>query len=175
MASIITLGLSEIRVGTANAAGTMPGTLTKIGMTYQDTCKMAQAVPDVTEHYEEGKAAPAVRMKKKKMPVLTFSILDPDQQLLANYVGGSIGTGGDWGYDGSEAVANKAIKVVTKQGLDVSIPNADIQAVIDATFSDKGLFMVAFTVTPIVVTAGKPIYAGEKGTGTTTEAATTTT
>lgn len=158
MASVITLGLSEIQVGTAAPGGTMPATLTKIGKTYQDTCKMIQADAEVTEHYEEGMAAPEVRRKKKKMPVLTFSIMDPDPTLLAAYVGGTVTTG-VWGYDGSEEVSNKAVSVVTKQGLIWNVPNADIDAKINATFSEKGIVLVDFTVTPLAVTAGKAIYA----------------
>ena len=61
--SLITLGLCEIQVGEASAAGTMPVSLAKIGKTYKDTCKIAQDAADVTEHYEEGKAAPEVRKK----------------------------------------------------------------------------------------------------------------
>lgn len=164
MSSLITLGLSEIQVGTASAAGTMPGSLAKIGKTYKDSCKLVQAASDVTEHFEEGKSSPEVRRKNKKMPVLTFSIMDPDAQLLADYIGGTI-VSGKWGFDGTEDVANKAIKVVTEQGLVVDIPNADIEAVINAEFSAKGIFLVDFTVTPMSVTSGKPIqsYDGSVG------------
>jgi len=158
MASVISLGLSSIQVGTAAPTGTFPGTTTKLGMVYQDTCKMVQAAPEVTEFYEEGYAVPAVKRSKKKVPILTFSIMDPDPIALAAYVGGAVTTG-VWGYDGSEAVAAVAIKVVTKQGLDIEIPNADIQALINATYSEKGLFLVDFTVTPLSVSAGKPIMA----------------
>ena len=156
--SLITLGLSEIHVGTAASNGTMPGSMAKIGKTYKDTCKLNQAAADVTEHFEEGKASPEVRRKDKKVPVLTFSIMDPDAQLLADFVGGTIETG-VWGFDGTEAVANKAIRVKTEQGLWVDIPNADIEAVINAEFSKKGIFLVDFTVTPMAVTAGKAIKA----------------
>jgi len=164
MSSVVTLGLAQIMVGTAAPGGTMPdsGSLTKIGKTYQDTCKLAQEKADVTEHYEEGKAAPLVRNKKKKMPVLTFSIMDPDAQLLADYIGGTVdGTSGAWGFNGDEAVANKAVQVQSEQGLWVDIPNADIEAVINADMSEKGLFMVDFTVTPLAVSAGKAISAYE--------------
>ena len=41
-ASVITLGLCEIQVGAASAAGTMPAQMAKIGKTYKDTCKMTQ-------------------------------------------------------------------------------------------------------------------------------------
>jgi len=161
--STITLGLSEIQAGTAAPGGTMPAT-TKIGKTYKDSCKMVQAAADVTEHFEEGKASPEVRLKAKKMPVLTFSIMDPSPQLLSDFVGGTI-VAGKWGFDGSEVVANKAIKVLTEQGLVFEIPNADIEAVINAEFSKKGITLVDFTVTPMAVTAGKAITAYDATTG----------
>jgi hypothetical protein len=164
MSSLITLGLSQIMTGTAAPGGTMPlaADLTKIGKTYKDTCKIAQDASDVTEHYEEGKAAPEVRSKQKKIPALTFSIMDPDPQLLADSIGGEVDeTSGAWGFNGDEVVTNKAIQVQSEQGLWVDIPNGDIEAVINADFSKKGIFLVDFTVTPLAVTAGKSISAYE--------------
>lgn len=158
--SLVTLGLSEIQVGTASKAGTMPTELVKIGKTYKDTCKIAQDAADVTEHYEEGMAAPEVRKKSRKIPKLTFSIMDANVQDLVDYVGGAdIGSENEpkWGYDGNEVVANKAIFVKTEQGLDFEIPNADIEAVINADMSAKGIFLVDFTVTPMAVDAGKAL------------------
>lgn len=158
--SLITLGLSQIKVGEAAANGTMPTELTKIGKTYKDTCKIAQNAAEVTEHYEEGKSAPEVRKKAKKIPVLTFSIMDADVPFLIDYIGGeNVGTEQEpkWGYAGDEVVANKAVKVESEQGLDFEIPNGDIEAVINADMSAKGIFLVDFTVTPCAVTAGKPL------------------
>ena len=162
--SKFTLGLCEIKVGEAAANGTMPSTLAKIGKTYKDTAKISQSASDVTEHFEEGKAAPEIRKKSKKMPILEFSIMDADADVLANYVGGTAtaATGSsekEWAYDGDEVVANKAIKVVTEQGYDIDIPNADIEAVIDADLSAKGIFLVNFTVTPCAVSSGKAFRA----------------
>lgn len=153
---LITLGLSQIKVGTASSAGTMPETLTKIGKTYKDTAKISQDAADVTEHFEEGMSAPEVRKKSKKIPKLTFSLMDPDVQALADYIGGTVSSG-VWGYSGDEVVANKAIFVETEQGLNFEIPNADIEAVINADMSAKGIFLVEFTVTPMAVTSGKAI------------------
>lgn len=158
--SLITLGLSQIKVGEAAVNGTMPTELTKIGKTYKDTCKIAQNAAEVTEHYEEGQSAPEVRKKAKKIPVLTFSIMDADVPFLIDYIGGeNVGTEQEpkWGYAGDEVVANKAVKVESEQGLDFEIPNGDIEAVINADMSAKGIFLVDFTVTPCAVTAGKPL------------------
>src|ERR1035437_2689266 len=136
MGSLITLGLSQIEVGVAAPNGTMPATMNKIGKTYADSCKMAQGTADVVEHYEEGKASPEVRNKKKKVPVLTFSMMDPDVQDLSDYVGGTAsGTPLKWGFDGSEVVVNRAIRVKSEQGLWIDIPNADIEAVVDSEIS----------------------------------------
>lgn len=155
--SLITLGLCQIKVGEAAPNGTMPSTMNKIGKTYQDTCKIAQEAAEVTEHYEEGKAAPEVRKKKRKIPTLTFSIMDASVDDLVAYVGGEKIDTGTWGYNGDEVVANKAIFVETEQGLDFEIPNADIEAVINADMSSKGIFLVDFTVTPMAVTTGKAL------------------
>lgn len=161
---LITLGLCQIKVGEAAPTGTMPSALTKIGKTYKDTAKIAQDAADVTEHFEEGKAAPEIRKKARKIPKLTFSLMDADAQMLADYVGGTCTTTGSgdsvkksWAYDGDEVVANKALFVETEQGLDFEIPNGDIEAVVNADMSAKGIFLVDFTVTPLAVAAGKAL------------------
>lgn len=160
--STFTIGLAQIKVGKASPAGVMPTDMSKIGKTYKDTCKLAQDSPEVTEHFEEGMAAPAVRKKSLKIPKLTFSIMDADVNTLIAYVGGSnVGTEEKpiWGFDGNEVVANKAISVETEQGLDFNIPNADIEAVINSDMSAKGIFLVDFTVTPMAVDNGKALRA----------------
>ena len=157
---LITLGLCQIKVGAAAENGTMPSNMTKIGKTYKDTAKIGQDKADVTEHFEEGKAAPDVRKKQRKIPKVTFSVMDADVQALIDYVGGSnVGTeqAPKWGFDGDEVVDNKAILIETEQGLNFEIPNGDIEAVINADMSAKGIFLVDFEVTPCAVTAGKAI------------------
>ena len=163
---MITLGLSEILVGTASPNGTMPqeSALKKLGKTYKDTAKLSQETSEVTEHYEEGRAAPEVRKKSKKLPKLTFSIMDADIDVLVAYVGGTkVNKSGTnktkWAFDGSEEVENRAILVKSEQGLFFEIPNADIEAVINADMSAKGIFLVEFTVTPLAVKDGKALRA----------------
>ena len=95
--SLITLGLCQIKVGTAAPDGTMPVDLSKIGKTYKDTCKIAQESAEVTEHYEEGMAAPEVRKKSRKIPKLTFSMMDANVDDLVAYVGGEKLESGAWG------------------------------------------------------------------------------
>lgn len=160
----ITLGLCQILVADASAAGTMPAkaSMTKIGKTYKDTANINQDAADVTEHFEEGKSAPEVRKKSKKIPKVTFSLMNPDPAMLAAYVGGEVDNNGDWGYDGDEVTANKAVYVETEQGLDFAIPNGDIEAVINGALSASGIVLVDVTVTPCAVTTGKAIRAIKK-------------
>lgn len=159
--SVITLGLSEIQVGAAAPGGTMPTEMTKIGKTYKDTCSISQDASDVTEHYEEGKSAPEVRKKNRKMPVVKFSLMNADLDMLKNYIGGDVQTN-TWQYDGDKAVDNKAIRVITEQGLQFDIPNGDIEAVINGELSASGIVLVEVTVTPMAVTAGGAIQATVK-------------
>lgn len=166
MGSLITLGLAQILVGTASPEGTMPeaSAMKKIGKTYQDTAKISQDSPDVTEHFEEGNAIPVVRKLTKKPPVLSFSIMDADIDTLVEYVGGTKiakanGKPARWAFDGSESVANKAILVQTEQGLNFELPNASIEALINTDLSAKGIFLVEFKVTPLSVTNGKGMRA----------------
>lgn len=163
---VVTLGLSEIMVGAAAPNGTMPAasSMKKIGKTYRDSAKISQEAADVTEHYEEGNAVPVVRKITKKPPKLTFSIMDADIDVLVTYIGGvkipkTTTEKTKWGFDGNETVENKAILVKSEQGLYFEIPNADIEAVINADMSAKGIFLVDFTVTPLAVSAGKALRA----------------
>ena len=157
--TVITLGLCQIKVGevvkdenTGDATGAMPQSMVKIGKTYKDTAKIGQDASDVTEHFEEGHSAPEVRKKSKKIPKVTFSIMNPDPTMLAAYIGGDVdATSGAWLFDGDEVVANKAITVETEQGLDFEIPNGDIEAVINGDLSTSGIVLVDFTVTPCAV------------------------
>ena len=163
---MITLGLSEILVGKASEDGTMPAEseMKKLGKTYKDTAKINQEASEVTEHFEEGRATPEVRKKSKKIPKLTFSIMDADIDALVKYVGGTkVDKSGNsktrWAFDGSEQVENCSILVKSEQGLHFEIPNGDIEAVINADMSAKGIFLVEFTVTPLAVKEGKAIRA----------------
>ena len=160
--SVITIGLARIAVGTAAPNGTMPAELIKIGKVYKDTCKIAQDAAEVTEHFEEGKSAPEGRKKTKKVPKVTFSLMDCDPDALVKYIGGEKVNTDGWGFNGDEITSNIAIKIESEQGLDFCIPNADVEAVINADMSAKGIFLVDFTVTPCAVTSGKAISAVPK-------------
>lgn len=147
---MITLGLSEIKVGIASPEGVMPTEMEKIGKTYRDSCKISQDSSEVTEHFEEGKSTPESRAKTKKIPSFTFSIMDPDIDMMAKYVGGTV-TGSKWGFNGNEAVSNASFSIIPEQGIQFDIPNGDVDCVINDDASKKGIFLLDFTVTPMAV------------------------
>lgn len=151
---MITLGLSEIKVGTAAPTGVMPTEgMVKIGKTYKDSCKIAQDPSEVIAHHEEGKPAPVIRVKNKKIPSVKFSIMDPDVAMLAKYIGGT-DTGSRWGFNGDEVTENASFSIIPEQGLQFDIPNGDVDCVINDDASKKGIFLLDFTVTPMAVSDG---------------------
>jgi hypothetical protein len=155
---VISLGLTEIQVGAIAADGGEATTYTKIGKTYEKTCKLAQDKSDTQEFYEEGRSVPEVRTKKKKVPILTFSIMDPDPTFLKAYLGGTTsGTGDDmeWSWGDADEYIEASIRAIPEMGLVYTIPRADIEAVINAEMSSQGIHLVDFTVTPL-----KPKKAG---------------
>lgn len=110
---LITLGLSEIRAGKLNVDGGEATSYTKIGKTYQNTCKLQQDNADVTEHFEEGQSAPEVRKKRKKVPILKFSIMDPDPDFLKEWFGGKVDGSSDE-KNGAGAIRMKLLKHLSK-------------------------------------------------------------
>lgn len=150
----VTIGLREIKTGTAGADGTMPVSMTKMGKVYKDSCKVSQDAAEVTEHFEEGVSAPVYRKKTKKVPVVTAQIIVENVQQLADYIGGTI-SDGVYGFDGTEVVANRAVSLTTEQGLDIEIPNADVEAQLNSDLSATGICLFDVTFTPMTVSSGK--------------------
>lgn len=165
--STITLGLSEIQVGKIGDDGSEATSYTKIGKTYQNTCKLTQDSSEVTEHYEEGQSAPEVRKKKKKVPILSFSIMDPDPKFLSAYLGGTVEGEGDeaiWSWGDTDDDIEASIRVIPEVGLVYTIPRGDIEATLNNDFSSQGLNLVDFKVTPLKPskTGVKTMYAKKK-------------
>lgn len=167
---MITLGLSKIVVADAmdlSSATSKSGVLAaletltsvnKIGKTYKDSCTINHDKADSTDHYEEGKSAPEVHKKARKIPTLTFQIMNPTPLHMATYVGGEVQDSKGWGTDGTEKVENKTIIAVTEQGLAFVIPNGDIDATLSGSLSSTGILLTDFTVTPCATTQ-KAFYA----------------
>jgi len=155
---VFTLGLSQVIVGEKQPDGAVidESLQEKIGMVYEGTCGLNQAESEVTEHKEEGAAAPAIVFTQKQPIILTFSLMNMDIDMMVKYIGGIKipGVGGKpdmWGFDGSETVDNYSIRILPKHGLAFYVPNAKIDAVVTGEMTSEGIFLVAFTITPLAV------------------------
>lgn len=150
---VYTLGLDQVQFGKASPVGFMPEVMEKIGKVYQDTCKITQDAPDVTEHYEEGANTPFIRSVTKKPAKLSFSVVVEDMETLERLLGGRA-TAGEW-VDGGNLAANLAIRAISKQGQMIEMPNANISASFDWELSDKGVCKIAVEATPQDVATGR--------------------
>lgn len=115
----------------------------------------------MTEHFEEGHAAPVYSKRTKKIPKSTFQLCDADPKALARFVGGKENAG-VWEFNGNELTEDAAIEIEPEQGMIIQMPNASIEAVINSDMSSKGIFLVDLTITPLAVDAGGAIRAKKK-------------
>ncbi len=155
MEKVITLGLTEIQVGEAQTNGTMPQTMAKIGMVYQERCSLEQDAPEVIEHFEENNPTPVVRFVQQKPPKVKFAVIFDDLKLLEDFVGGKV-TADKWNYSAT-AIKNKALRIKPIQGFVFDMPNANISASLKGDFTKKGIFLVEIEAVPMNVTAGSPL------------------
>ena len=156
MATLFTYGLAEIQFNGV-----------KVGMTYRDTARMTQDDPEVTDHFEEGMANPAVSVETKRIPRLEFAVMNPDAQFLQTHLGGTYdSTTKTWSFDGSETVADGEWTVLPKKGFEsITINKGKANAKLDFDISDKGLLLVRFVITPLDPGDGKkPIEIKERTT-----------
>ena len=90
--------------------------------------------------------------------------MDADIDTLVRYVGGtktakSSSEKTKWAFDGTEIVENCSMLIQTEQGMYFEIPNAAIEATLNADMSAKGIFLVDFVITPTAVSSGKALRA----------------
>lgn len=90
MATLVTLGLSKIlgKVGEPTALNFTETGYTAFGLTYEDTCKMSQEDPEVTEFYAEEEDDPVETVEKQGKITFSFSIMNPDLPVLKRLFGG---------------------------------------------------------------------------------------
>lgn len=90
MATLVTLGLSKIlgKVGEPTALNFAETGYETFGLTYEDTCKMSQEDPEVTEFYAEEEDDPVETVEKQGKITFSFSIMNPDLPVLKRLFGG---------------------------------------------------------------------------------------
>lgn len=153
--ALVTLGLSKIEVGAIGLDGAMGTTLATLGLTYQDTCKMTQDDPEMTEHYAEEQDDPVVSTARGGKTAFNFSIMDADLQVLKTLLGGDIsGTGPTekWTAPVKLPIIEKSVVITPEQGLQFEIPRMRLVSKINAEFSKKGIMLIEVAGTVLTPT-----------------------
>lgn len=142
-----TLGLSSIEVGAIAANGGMGTSLSTLGQTYQDTCKMAQDEPETTEHYAEEVDDPVISISRGGKTTFSFSVMNPSVDTLKTLMGGvaTSGTGATpdtWTAPDKAPAIEMSVRITPEQGLKFEIPRMKLTSKINGDFSKKGLMLV---------------------------------
>lgn len=167
MANIITLGLSKIEFGDVDTGGGMGTTLAALGYTFEDTCKMSQDDPTVTDFRAEEVDDPIESITTKGKVNFTFSLMNPGLDALVALLGGAkTGTAPDeqWEAPSQATQIEQSVKITPQKGLVFEIARGKVQGKLNGEFSKSGLMMVDVTVTPLIPTDGTtaPIVAYPK-------------
>lgn len=145
-------GCKQVSAGTAAPNGTMPTGMTKIGKVYKDSFEIVQDKPDKNQHYEEGQLFAVATIFEGKTIGIKFELI-ADAVSILELIGGET-TAGAWGINESKQF-EKAIKVETEQGMDITIPNGVGVATLIGKLTKKDLLRVAVEMDPQAVSAGK--------------------
>lgn len=158
MATLVTLGLSKIlgKVGEPTALNFTETGYTAFGLTYEDTCKISQEDPEVTEFYAEEEDDPVETVEKQGKITFTFSIMNPDLPVLKRLFGGEIASD-IWSYPDAVNTVEESIIILPKKGLKFQVPRMKLVAKINGEFSKKGLLLIEVTGTVM-----KPTTSGLK-------------
>ncbi|MDR2139773.1 MAG: hypothetical protein LBP50_09530 [Tannerella sp.] len=159
MASTVTLGLAEIKVGAIDADGGMGTSLSRLGYTFQNTAQMQQEDGTTTDFIVEELDTPLASITQPGKLSFNFSIADPDVDTLAKIFGGTAdttSTPNTWSAPDASPELELSIEIVPKQGLKFKIPRAKVTAKFNGSFSKTSLFLVE--VSCVVL---QPVKAGE--------------
>jgi hypothetical protein len=141
MASVVTLGLSKIEVGTIAADGGMGTTLAQLGYTYKDTAQMQQEDGTTTDFTVEELDTPIESITEAGKLTFNFSIADADLTTFAALFGGTA-TSTSWSMPDTVPDVEMSVKITPKKGLIFSIPRAKVTAKLNGSFSKTNLFLV---------------------------------
>lgn len=162
MAHIVTLGLSRIlgKSGEPTAGDFAEDGYTDYGLTYEDTCKMAQEDGDETEFYSEEEDDPIEIINKPGKITFSWSIMDPTTDVLKRLFGGEVAKD-IWAYPDTEASIEEAVIIKPKKGLKFQVPRMRLKAKLNGEFSKKGLMLIEVTGTILKpqTTGLKKLYA----------------
>jgi hypothetical protein len=144
--NVITVGLAKVEVGDVAADGDAGASLSALGLTYQDTCKVAQEDPTITEHYAEEEDDPQVTTSKLGKTTVSWSLMNPSAEAMVKVFGGTA-TDGSWEAPEKNPVVEQTVRLTPEQGWIFLFPRVRLTAKINGDFSKKGIVLVEITGT----------------------------
>lgn len=152
MPVVSTMGLKKIYIC---EAGTTPDTFPTygnnwkdLGDVYQDTCKLTDDDPEVTEHKSETSTKKITQVGELTTK-MDLSLMDPDQDQLTRYFGGSFtGTAGKkvWVRPRKLPTTEFAIWIQPEEGIWVGCSHCRIVPKFEITYSKTGICLVPMSV-----------------------------
>ena len=141
MAKVTALGLASIEVAdVAKSKGTE--VWAKLGLTYENTCKMIEEDSTDTEFYAEEEDDPQEVITKRGKTTVSWSIMNLTAATCEKVFGGKYDSPSKtWSAPATMNVVEKAVKITPRIGCTFVIPRTKFKAKITADFSKQGLFL----------------------------------
>ena len=151
------MGVSQILFGDIAQDGGMGSDLAAVGYTNQDSCTVTMDDPDITEFYAEEVDVPVITKSKKGKVTVTLSIMNPDVEVLAEFLGGSADTTNNtWSNGTTYENIEKSCRIIPDQGFIFDFPRLKIDAKINGSLNNSSLLTLDITGTVL-----QPEKAGE--------------
>ncbi|WP_407483356.1 hypothetical protein [Elizabethkingia anophelis] len=150
MAKNITIGLAHIKLGAIGTDGAMGTTLSALGDTTKDTCKINFEDPEKKEFFVEEYDDPIhVEYTQGKINIV-FQIANPDLDTVVKTFGGKVtGTGATAVYEAPDQyiTIEQSMEVKPKKGLGFKFTRVSLAAKFTSDFGKENLFGIEVTAT----------------------------
>jgi hypothetical protein len=154
------IGLNAILIGAIAVDGGMAadGDLASVGVTFQDSCTLAQETPETNPIYSEENADAEEIIIGTTKKTLEFEIINTSAAACKAAFGGEITGEGDaevWEGPRDSVIIEKSVRIKTKTGENIDIPRVKFANTMQWKFSKKDVNRIKFVGTILV-----PLKAG---------------
>jgi hypothetical protein len=136
------IGLLSIEIGPIAVDGDMAAdaALYALGVTYQDSCVLAQGEPEIVEINSEENDDPEEVIVGKTTKTLEWEIIETSPEACYEAFGGTLTGAGDtavWDGPATSAVIERSVRIKTKTGETIDIPRLRFANTMNWKFSKK--------------------------------------
>jgi len=154
------IGLKAILIGAIAVDGDMAADLdlAAVGVTFQDSCNLAQETPQITEIFSEENDDPEEVIIGTTKKTLEFEIINTSAEACKAAFGGEITGVGDaeaWEGPRGSVIVERSVRIQTKSGENIDIPRVKFANTMQWKFSKKDTNRIKFVGTILV-----PLKAG---------------